>query len=91
MADRSLLRVENLTTQFEIPSKSFFKPPLMLTAVNNVSWQRVPTKAGQTAILNVNSEVRITPVTSPYKGLMTVSAPQRIAIAWRRCTPSKDD
>ena len=38
MAERSLLRVENLTTQFEIPSKSFFKPPLMLTAVNNVSF-----------------------------------------------------
>src|SRR6478736_3224060 len=38
MADRSLLRVENLTTQFEIPSKSFFKPPMKLTAVNNVSF-----------------------------------------------------
>lgn len=26
------------------------------TAVNNVSWQRLPTKAGQTAILNVNGQ-----------------------------------
>lgn len=39
MAERSLLRVENLTTQFELPSKSFFKPPLLLTAVNNVSFE----------------------------------------------------
>ncbi|MDM9619636.1 ATP-binding cassette domain-containing protein, partial [Rhizobium sp. S96] len=38
MAERSLLRVENLTTQFELPSKSFFKPPLILTAVNDVSF-----------------------------------------------------
>jgi oligopeptide transport system ATP-binding protein len=38
MADRSLLRVENLTTQFEIPAKGFLKKPLMLTAVNNVSF-----------------------------------------------------
>ncbi len=38
MAERSLLRVENLTTQFELPSKGFFKPPVMLTAVNNVSF-----------------------------------------------------
>jgi oligopeptide transport system ATP-binding protein len=38
MAERSLLRVENLTTQFELPSKGFFKPPLLLTAVNNVSF-----------------------------------------------------
>jgi hypothetical protein len=45
-------------------------------------------KCGQTAILNVNSEVRITPVTSPYKGLMTVSAPLKIVIAWRRCSSS---
>jgi hypothetical protein len=47
-------------------------------------------KCGQTAILNVNSEVRITPVTSPYKGLMTVSAPFRIKLAWRRCAPGSD-
>ncbi|MBY3581563.1 ATP-binding cassette domain-containing protein [Rhizobium bangladeshense] len=38
MADRSLLRVENLTTQFELPAKGFFKPPVFLTAVNNVSF-----------------------------------------------------
>ncbi|WP_064695799.1 ABC transporter ATP-binding protein [Rhizobium aegyptiacum] len=38
MADRSLLRVENLTTQFELPAKGLFKPPIFLTAVNNVSF-----------------------------------------------------
>ncbi|KAK0732257.1 hypothetical protein B0H67DRAFT_549857 [Lasiosphaeris hirsuta] len=40
---------------------------------------------GTTAILNVNSEVRITPVTSPYKGLMTVRSPYKLAVRWRRC------
>ena len=38
MAERSLLRVENLTTQFELPAKGLFKPPIFLTAVNNVSF-----------------------------------------------------
>ena len=41
MAERSLLRVENLTTQFEVPAKGFFKPPLKLTAVNNVSFDLI--------------------------------------------------
>lgn len=41
-----------------------------------------------TAILNVNSEVRINPVTSPNKGLMTVSAPIKMKIMWRRCASS---
>ncbi|KAK5651895.1 hypothetical protein OQA88_11554 [Cercophora sp. LCS_1] len=41
-----------------------------------------------TAILNVNSEVRINPVTSPNKGLMTVSAPIKMKIEWRRCDAS---
>lgn len=41
----TLLRVENLTTQFEIQSKSFFKKPTMLTAVNDVSFEL---KAGRT-------------------------------------------
>ena len=36
---RTLLKVEHLTTQFELPSKSFFKPPLLLTAVNDVSFE----------------------------------------------------
>jgi len=40
---------------------------------------------GTTAILNVNSEVRITPVTSPNKGLMTVSPPSKLVLKWRRC------
>jgi hypothetical protein len=47
-------------------------------------------KCGQTAILNVNSEVRITPVTSPYKGLMTVdsfdgSVHVIFRALWRKC------
>ncbi|PZM13862.1 ABC transporter ATP-binding protein [Rhizobium tubonense] len=39
MSERTLLKVDHLTTQFELPSKSFFKPPLMLTAVNDVSFE----------------------------------------------------
>src|ERR1700754_380673 len=45
MAEQPLLKVENLTTQFELPSKSFFKPPALLTAVNDVSFEL---KAGRT-------------------------------------------
>ncbi|MBZ5758750.1 MULTISPECIES: ABC transporter ATP-binding protein [Rhizobium] len=45
MAEQTLLKVEHLTTQFEIPSKSFFKPATMLTAVNDVSFEL---KAGRT-------------------------------------------
>jgi oligopeptide transport system ATP-binding protein len=45
MAEQTLLKVENLITQFEIPSKSFFRPPAVLTAVNNVSFEL---KAGRT-------------------------------------------
>ncbi|MGI2031499.1 ABC transporter ATP-binding protein [Rhizobium panacihumi] len=36
---QTLLKVENLTTQFEIQAKSFFKKPTMLTAVNDVSFE----------------------------------------------------
>ncbi|KAK3380750.1 hypothetical protein B0T24DRAFT_697459 [Lasiosphaeria ovina] len=43
-------------------------------------------KCGTTAILNVNSEVRITPITSPSKGAMTVSIPQTVQLKWRRCS-----
>ena len=43
----------------------------MLAGVGIESYSR----CGMTAILNVNSEIRIMPVTSPYKGLMTVSSP----------------
>ncbi|MDL2409301.1 ATP-binding cassette domain-containing protein [Rhizobium calliandrae] len=39
MAEQTLLKVEHLTTQFELPSKSFFKAPLTLTAVNDVSFE----------------------------------------------------
>lgn len=38
MADRSLLKVEHLTTQFQVPTKGFFAKPLTLTAVNDVSF-----------------------------------------------------
>ncbi len=36
---RTLLSVENLTTEFEVPAKSFFGKPARLTAVNNVSFE----------------------------------------------------
>ncbi len=36
---QTLLKVENLTTQFEIEAKSFFRKPTMLTAVNDVSFE----------------------------------------------------
>ncbi|MBB3423722.1 oligopeptide transport system ATP-binding protein [Rhizobium sp. BK312] len=39
MAEQTLLKVEHLTTEFELPSKSLFKPPLILTAVNDVSFE----------------------------------------------------
>ncbi|NEI71507.1 ATP-binding cassette domain-containing protein [Rhizobium lusitanum] len=39
MAEQTLLKVEHLTTEFELPSKSLFKPPLVLTAVNDVSFE----------------------------------------------------
>ncbi|KAK4231444.1 hypothetical protein QBC38DRAFT_541445 [Podospora fimiseda] len=40
-----------------------------------------------TAILNVNSEIRITPLATPYYGVMTVSSSQRVALKWRKCAP----
>ncbi len=45
MAEQTLLKVEHLTTEFEIPSKSLFSPPMVLTAVNDVSFEL---KAGRT-------------------------------------------
>lgn len=39
-----------------------------------------------TAILNVNSEIRITPISTPYPGAMTVRSPYRAALKWRRCS-----
>ena len=39
MAEQTLLKVEHLTTEFEIPSKSLFRPPMVLTAVNDVSFE----------------------------------------------------
>src|SRR6195952_4363576 len=45
MPDQTLLKVEHLTTQFELPPKSFFSKPGLLTAVNDVSFEL---KAGRT-------------------------------------------
>lgn len=42
-------------------------------------------RCGTAAILNVNSEVRITPITTPYPGAMTVRPPQPVRLRWRRC------
>ncbi|KAK3312112.1 hypothetical protein B0H66DRAFT_485961 [Apodospora peruviana] len=54
----------------------------MLAGVGVQSWS----KCGATsAILNVNSEVRITPITSPKKGAMTVRAPWRVRVEWQSC------
>ncbi|KAK3323130.1 hypothetical protein B0T19DRAFT_385373 [Cercophora scortea] len=54
----------------------------MLAGQGVQSWS----KCGKTtAILNVNSEVRITPITSPTKGIMTVRNPWRIQTRWQRC------
>ena len=54
----------------------------MLAGVGIESWTKC---GGSTAILNVNSEVRITPVTSPNKGLMTVSNSIKVQVKWRSC------
>ncbi|KAK1749775.1 hypothetical protein QBC47DRAFT_311200 [Echria macrotheca] len=57
----------------------------MVAGVGIESWSRC---GSSTAILNVNSEVRITPVTSPNKGLMTVSSPINLSLKWRSCDAS---
>ncbi|KAK3338695.1 hypothetical protein B0H65DRAFT_560127 [Neurospora tetraspora] len=54
----------------------------MLAGVSVQSWSRC---GASTAILNVNSEVRIAPLTSPKKGIMTVSNPWRIVLRWQEC------
>lgn len=41
-----------------------------------------------TAILNVNSEIRITPISTPKPGTMTVRPPYRTVLQWRRCDPA---
>ena len=45
---------------------------------------------GTTAVLNVNSEVRINPITSSKKGIMTVRNPITLSIRWRRCVDESD-
>ncbi|KAK4151706.1 hypothetical protein C8A00DRAFT_35657 [Chaetomidium leptoderma] len=54
----------------------------MLAGVGIESFSRC---GGTTAILNVNSEIRITPISTPYRGTMTVRAPHTTELKWRRC------
>ncbi|CCC13763.1 unnamed protein product [Sordaria macrospora k-hell] len=54
----------------------------MLAGVGVQSWSKC---GASTAILNVNSEVRIAPITSAKKGIMTVSNPWRIVLRWQDC------
>ncbi|KAK0622047.1 hypothetical protein B0T17DRAFT_591728 [Bombardia bombarda] len=54
----------------------------MIAGVGTQSWS----KCGKTTtVLNVNSEVRINPITSPKKGAMTVRSPWKIQTKWQRC------
>ena len=57
----------------------------MLAGVGVTSWSPCGKK---TAVLNVNSEIRIAPLTSPKKGIMTVRAPWNIKVKWQRCSSS---
>jgi hypothetical protein len=57
----------------------------MIAGVGVESFSRC---GGTTAILNVNSEIRITPISTPYPGTMTVSAPWTVGVEWRRCDPA---
>lgn len=54
----------------------------MIAGVGIESFSRC---GGTTAILNVNSEIRITPISTPLRGTMTVSPPYRATLKWRRC------
>jgi hypothetical protein len=59
----------------------------LIAGVGVQSWSKC---GGSTAILNVNSEIRITPVNSPKKGTMTVdsfdgSLHVKFQANWRRC------
>ncbi|KAK4118999.1 hypothetical protein N657DRAFT_582523 [Parathielavia appendiculata] len=56
----------------------------MIAGVGVESFSRC---GGTTAILNVNSEIRITPISTPYRGTMTVRNPYTATIQWRRCDP----
>ncbi|KAG7288391.1 hypothetical protein NEMBOFW57_007923 [Staphylotrichum longicolle] len=57
----------------------------MIAGVGVESFSRC---GGSTAILNVNSEIRITPISTPYPGTMTVRAPYKATLQWRRCDPT---
>ncbi|KAK4142199.1 uncharacterized protein C8A04DRAFT_38453 [Dichotomopilus funicola] len=54
----------------------------MIAGVGIESYSRC---GGTTAILNVNSEIRITPISTPYRGTMTVRNPYKVTLVWRRC------
>jgi len=54
----------------------------MIAGVGIESFSRC---GGSTAILNVNSEIRITPISTPYRGTMTVRAPYTATLQWLRC------
>lgn len=54
----------------------------MIAGVGVESFSRC---GGTTAILNVNSEIRITPISTPNRGTMTVRNPYKVALQWRRC------
>lgn len=54
----------------------------MIAGVGVESYSRC---GGTTAILNVNSEIRITPISTPYPGTMTVRNPYKVTLVWRRC------
>lgn len=54
----------------------------MIAGVGVESFSRC---GGSTAILNVNSEIRITPISTPLPGTMTVRSPYRATLKWRRC------
>lgn len=57
----------------------------MLAGVGAQSWSKC---GATTAVLNVNSEVRINPITSPRRGVMTVSGPWKIVTKWQTCDSS---
>jgi len=54
----------------------------MLAGVGVQSWSAC---GKTTAILNVNSEIRINPISSPHRGVMTVRPPWKIVTKWQQC------
>jgi hypothetical protein len=50
--------------------------------VDVINWSPCGINSG---IMNINSEVRITPITTSLKGVMTVSGCQSFTLLWRMC------